>query len=169
MRCVDTYTKMYIKGGWGGVITFPCLHSSISTSIWCYVMNVLDKLLTCSWCYVINCVISPSTCFWCYVIHFVFLLSTSIWCYVMNFWSAWWLNAFRPKRQIVWGHLKNNKMSAFTNGIKVWRHFNQWHGHVQRQKKLTHAAQCNCAEKRTDHFVVLHLNHGRLWAVDLGS
>ena len=98
---------------------------------------------------------------------FPLLFDVTLWMFLLKrwqncwtFWSGMMVECLPSKTKIV-------EMSAFTNGIKLWRHFNQWHGHVQRQKKLIHSAQCNCAEKRTNHVVVLHLNHGRLRTVDL--
>jgi hypothetical protein len=50
------------------------------------------------------------------------------------------------KKEIVWGHVKNHKINAFSNGRKVCNHFSQWQGDVHGQKNAK-SAQSNCEEK----------------------
>ena len=47
-----------------------------------------------------------------------------------------WLKAFFAKKLIVWGHLKTTKIIHFSNGIKEWRRFSQWHGSVEENETL---------------------------------
>ena len=47
-----------------------------------------------------------------------------------------WLKAFFAKKLIVWSHSKTRKIIHFSNGIKEWRRFSQWHGSVEENETL---------------------------------
>ena len=66
------------------------------------------------------------------------------------------------KNGIVWGHVKNHKINAFSNGRKVWNHFSQWQGDFSRAEKCQ-IGTVEVPGKRTNsaEFVVLRLCHGR--------
>ena len=88
--------------------------------------------------------------------YFPLLFDVTLWMFLIrgwwqNCWSSWngmMVECLPSKKQLVWGHLKHTNMSAFTNGIKVWRHFNHSHGHVQRQKKTSCIPHSVIAQKQ---------------------